>query len=169
MNSRGRLLAALVKRRTLFTIEGYSTECTRIWPGGRQHGEQSVLRLSLEVKRRCKRTDSTTFGLHGVTLESPMLNQSRPLRTKAVLRAGARSSKTAPLAKTGRDNSLVTAAQVAIMVRHSEEVIHVPVRRSSADRLPALVEEGRRDETGQVETGQRVLHLRLELGTGGRA
>ena len=33
-------------------------------------------------------TDSTTFGLHGVTLESPMLNHSFPLRTNAVLRGG---------------------------------------------------------------------------------
>ena len=35
--------------------------------------------------REAAHTDSTTFGLHGVTLESPMLNHSFPLRTNAVL------------------------------------------------------------------------------------
>ena len=58
------------------------------------------------------------------------------------------------------------AAQIAVMIRHTKQIVHIAVGRSVADRLTAVVVERRGQEGGQVEASERILHLRLELRIG---
>lgn len=58
------------------------------------------------------------------------------------------------------------AAQIAVVVCHAKQVVHIAVGRSAADRLATVVVERRGQEGRQVEAGERVLHLRLELRIG---
>lgn len=55
------------------------------------------------------------------------------------------------------------AAQIAVVVRHTKQIVHIAVGRSAADRLTAVVVERRGQEGRQVEARERILHLRLEL------
>jgi len=55
----------------------------------------------------------------------------------------------------------VPAAQVAVVVRDAKEVVDIAFWRDC--RLGVLVHHGRREEVGQVEAGERVLHLCLDL------
>lgn len=63
-------------------------------------------------------------------------------------------------------DSLMATAKVAVVVRHAEEIVDVAIRRARVDGLAHLVNERRRQEGVQVEAGERVLHLRLELRSG---
>jgi hypothetical protein len=60
----------------------------------------------------------------------------------------------------------VPAAQIAVMIRHAKQVVHIAVGWSASNRLTAVVVERRGQEGRQVEAGERILHLRLELRIG---
>ena len=61
---------------------------------------------------------------------------------------------------------LVPAAQIAVVVCHTKQIVHIAVGRSAANRLTAVVVKRRGQEGRQVEASERVLHLRLELQIG---
>lgn len=64
------------------------------------------------------------------------------------------------------ENPLVTAAEVAIVVRHTKEIVYVALGRPRVHRLSVLVRERWREEGGKVEPSQGILHLRLDLARG---
>lgn len=139
-----------------------SRECTPIWP-------VADARVSIQPRRvygETALTDSTTFGLHGVTLESPMLNHSFPLRTNAVLHGKEPGELRADGETRENGDVLVPAAQIAVMICHAKQVVDIAVGRSAADRLTTIVVERRGQEGRQVEADERILHLRLELRIG---
>jgi hypothetical protein len=63
------------------------------------------------------------------------------------------------------ENVLVPAAQVPVVVRHAEEVVDVPSARwcRGGSVAGALVHQRWGDELSEVEVGERVLNLSLDL------
>lgn len=99
MDERGRDEVSLGAERVVENVGGLGLR------RGKALGQLERRRGGQESRGRRGRTDCTCAGSAGVTFESPMLNQSRPLRTKAVLRRGGRRRGQCALSRRARGGS----------------------------------------------------------------
>jgi hypothetical protein len=64
-----------------------------------------------------------------------------------------------------KENALMTAAQVPVVVRYSKEIVDIPSTRRRRRRsvAGALVHQRWGDELSEVEVGEGILNLSLDL------